>query len=177
MQSLYFYFLVPIPGRPSRIIYLTTFTRYQPPNISPIPPMSRTHYGPPDPESASFLHGESKLFTSQEGEESPAQHRAPRWNRLSSPVTLPRVLVYLVIFSLIIISLTLAVILVSLNGMRKEMNPLLLQSILTVPTHTVIFRPDESYNVDLFGPDGLESPWQNLAPRMSPILSTSWVLR
>lgn len=36
-----------------------------------------------------------------------------------------------------------------------------------VPRKIVAFNPDESYNDDPFGPDGVTSAWNDLIPRMT----------
>ncbi|KAK3385301.1 hypothetical protein B0H63DRAFT_181422 [Podospora didyma] len=117
-------------------------------------------------ESASFLHGEPKVSTSQEdSNHSARRHHVARWNRLSTPVTIPRFLVYMITLFMVVIFVTLMAVLVSLSTVRdhKDMHPS--ESMFgEVPKTTVVFHPDQTYDVDPFGPDMLESPWNNLAP-------------
>ena len=90
--------------------------------------MSSIHPEFTDSESASFLHEESKISTSQERFESPARNHVTRWNHLSAPIMIPRFLVYMIALFMAVILLTLMGILVSLSGIREKRSMLPAQS-------------------------------------------------
>ncbi|KAK1753588.1 hypothetical protein QBC47DRAFT_430365 [Echria macrotheca] len=107
-----------------------------------------------DAESASFLHGEIKTTPSHDD----IRGGQPVRRRVTSIIsrTLPYALVAVASFGLGT--------LVSPRGTtQRHLIPS--DAIFdNIPDKIVVFNPDEIYNDDPFGPDGLESPWTKLSP-------------
>ncbi|KAM7219429.1 protein of unknown function (DUF3328) domain containing protein [Rhypophila decipiens] len=113
-----------------------------------------------DSESASFL-------PDSEGPKLPARG-AVRRNGTSSHMVVPRCLAYTVLLFMFVNFVTLIAILhiVSLDGQLHERIESSLPETLfgKIPKSMVVFKPDKTFNVDPFGPDSLEGPWNDLVP-------------
>ncbi|KAM7192069.1 protein of unknown function (DUF3328) domain containing protein [Naviculisporaceae sp. PSN 640] len=126
--------------------------------------MAGVRYEQRDSESTSFLNGDNA-----EASKPRSGHR-----RASNPLVIPRCLAYTtLIFTLVNFVALMAVLhIVSLDGKIHEkisggcMTEQTDKTIFPkIPKSMVVFKPDKTYNVDPFGPDSLEGPWNKLSPK------------
>jgi hypothetical protein len=132
-----------------------------------------------DVESALFLHGEDKETPSREGYLRSNATRWRLWPLISHALTYMLLMLasfelgrYLSANEISEKSLLLSQSVFS-NGttsIKASLHSLLLYVCLTkqgnaVSKKLVVFKPDENYNDDPFGPDGLQSAWSKLTPR------------
>ncbi|OAA57989.1 hypothetical protein SPI_06874 [Niveomyces insectorum RCEF 264] len=111
-----------------------------------------------DAESASFLHGEAKDEALPKGL---LGGKAARWRQWSS---VSRLWPYALVTAGVILAVGILVWPRPSNG-SQEQHLLPSQALLgKIPKKLVVFSPDDSYDLDPFGPDGLENAWSKLPP-------------
>ncbi|OIW30903.1 hypothetical protein CONLIGDRAFT_679656 [Coniochaeta ligniaria NRRL 30616] len=118
--------------------------------------MSDIHHEFTDAESASFLHAEDRSTRKEFAGSNSKSGRSGTRFRSTISCYLPYILLVVCVFEALGIWLV-----SSKQVLERHLIP---SQDLLVSKKIIVFNPDESYDDDPFGPDGIESAWNKLIP-------------